>query len=60
MRNRDFGFAALGRFLVVERYLESHQPSPTPLWSPGAGRTGGYASKPDASGTRTPARPHQG
>jgi hypothetical protein len=63
MRSREFGFTALGRFLAVECYRESHQLSSTPLWTAGAGRTGGNAGKPDstnASGSRTPARPQHG
>ena len=38
MSSRDFAVVALGRFLVVERYRESHQPaSPAnPLRRPGA------------------------
>jgi hypothetical protein len=62
MRNRDFSFVALGRFLVVERYCETHQPSPTNhLRTPGPGRTGGQADKPDSrSGSRASARPQHG
>jgi hypothetical protein len=62
MSNRDFGCIALGRFLVVERYLESHQPSSTdPQRSPRADRTGRYADTPDSrSGVRAPARPQHG
>jgi len=29
MSNRDLGFVALGRFLAVERYLESQEPPST-------------------------------
>jgi hypothetical protein len=62
MRNRDFAFVALGRFLVVERYCEAQQPSSTNhLRSSGPGRTGGQADKPDSrSGARAPARPQHG
>jgi hypothetical protein len=61
MGNRDLAFVALGRFLVVERYCEAHQPSSTyPLRSPGPDRTGRHADKPDStSGPRAPARPQQ-
>jgi hypothetical protein len=59
MNNRDPGVIALGRFLAVERYRESHQSSLTShLRSPGADRTGGHASKPGSrSGSWAPARP---
>jgi hypothetical protein len=62
MSKRDIGFVALGRFLAVECYRESHLPSPTyALGSSGADRTAGNASKPvssnASSGSRTPARP---
>ena len=62
MSNRDFGCTALGRFLAVERYIESHQPSSTdPRLSPPAERTGRYADTPDSrSGLRAPARPQRG
>jgi len=59
MSNRDFGVSALGRFLAVERYLESQQPSfvTQPLRISGAGRTGGDAGKADTrTGSRAPAR----
>ena len=60
MSNRDFGFSVLGRFLAVECYRESHQPSSihnSPR-TPGADRTGSYANVPDSrSGSRAPARP---
>jgi hypothetical protein len=59
MSNRDFGFNALGRFLAVERYRESHQPSLStqPLRISGAGRTGGDAGKAESrTGSRAPAR----
>jgi hypothetical protein len=59
MSNREVKFIALGRFLAVECYRESHQPaSPTPSRSLGADRTGGHASRPDwRNGSRAPARP---
>ena len=59
MTNRDFGVSALGRFLAVERYLESQQPSlvAQPLRSSGAGRTGGDAGTAESrTGSRAPAR----
>jgi hypothetical protein len=62
MSNRDFGCIALGRFLAVERYLESQQPSSTdPQRSPRADRTDRYADTPDSrSGLRAPARSRHG
>ena len=62
MSNRDFGCTALGRFLAVERYIESHQPPSTdPRLSPPAERTGRYADTPDSrSGLRAPARSQHG
>ena len=62
MSNRDFGCTALGRFLAVERYIESHQPSSTdPRLSPPAERTGRYTDTPDSrSGLRAPARSQHG
>ena len=62
MSNRDFAFTALGRFMVVERYRETCQPSPTnqPA-SPHTDRTGRYAGTVDVtSRLRTPARPQHG
>jgi hypothetical protein len=59
MSNRDFGVSALGRFLAVERYRESQQPSlvTQPLRSSGAGLTGGGAGKAESrTGSRAPAR----
>ena len=57
MSSRDFGFAALGRFLVVERYYEAHQPSSTrPVRSPRPDRAGGDAGKP---ASRAPAQPRR-
>jgi hypothetical protein len=58
MRNRDFGFTALGRFLAVEQYFETQLTYSTDPRSPGAGRTAGPTRKPDSrSGTRAPAAP---
>jgi hypothetical protein len=59
MRNRDFGFVALGRFLAVEQYYETQLTYSTdPRRSPGADRTAGPTREPDSrSGTRTPAAP---
>jgi hypothetical protein len=61
MSSRDLGFVALGRFLVVERYCEAHQPPSThPARSPRPDRTGGAAGKPaSGSGARSPARPQR-
>jgi hypothetical protein len=48
MSNRDAGFLALGRFLAVERYCQSSQPSSThPVRIPHPSRTGGHANPPD-------------
>jgi hypothetical protein len=62
MSKRDVGYLTLGRFLVVERYCQSSQPSSThPAQSPRPDRTGSHPNKPDASsGSRAPARPHHG
>jgi hypothetical protein len=62
MTNRDFGVVALGRFLAVERYRETHLSSST-SWTPTAGpdRTGRHADKSGSrSGSRGPARPQHG
>ena len=59
MSHRDFAFVAVGRFLAVERYRESQQPSlvTQPLRSSGAGRTGGDAGTAESrTGSRAPAR----
>ena len=59
MTNRDFGVSALGRFLAVERYRESQQPSlgTQPLLISGAGRTGGDSGKAASrTGSSAPAR----
>lgn len=62
MSNRDIGFLALGRFLAVERYCQSSQPSSShPARSPRPDRTGGHVDTPDSrSGSRAPARPQHG
>jgi hypothetical protein len=64
MRHRDFGVVALGRFMVVERYIETHPaPSANRLREPGSDRDRGRgrADKPGAtSGSRAPARPQHG
>ncbi len=62
MSNRDFAVAALGRFLVVERYRETHLPSSTDRPAqPRPDRTGGHAGTADAtSHLRTPVRPQHG
>jgi hypothetical protein len=62
MSNRDFGFIALGRFLVVERCRETCLSSSTQqLRAPGPDRSGGRADMSDSrSGSRTPARPQRG
>ena len=64
MRNRDHGVLALGRFLAVDRYCQSTQPTSTHHLVPGArpDRTGGPAGTPAAraSGARAPARPEHG
>jgi hypothetical protein len=47
MRTRDFGFAALGRFLVVEQYVQAHQPpSAHPLPGSGVARAERHADQP--------------
>jgi hypothetical protein len=59
MSNREFGVSALGRFLAVERYRESQQPSlvTQPLRTSGAGRTGVAAGRAESrTGSRAPAR----
>jgi hypothetical protein len=60
--HRDFGVVALGRFLAVERYYETHvSPSANQAGSPGPDWTGGHAAKPSSrSGPRSPARPQHG
>ena len=62
MSNRDFGFVALGRFLAVERYRETHLSASTGrLPAPSLDRTGGYADKSGSrSGSQPPARPAHG
>jgi hypothetical protein len=58
MSNRDFGVSALGRFLAVERYRESQQPSllTQPLRTSGAGRTGDAGKAESRTGSWAPAR----
>jgi hypothetical protein len=62
MSNRDFGVIMLGRFLVVERYRETHLSSSTrQLRSAGPDRTGGHPSELDSrSSFRASARPQHG
>jgi hypothetical protein len=51
MSNRDVGVLALGRFLAVERYCQSSQPSSThPAGGPHPDRGGGHAGSPGSSG----------
>ena len=61
MSSRDLGFVALGRFLVVERYCEAHQPPSThPPAAPAPTRTGGDVGKPaSGGGSWAPARPQR-
>jgi hypothetical protein len=58
----DFGVVALGRFLAVERYRETHlAPSASQLRSPGPDWTGGDADRSGSrSGSRAPVRPRGG
>jgi hypothetical protein len=62
MRTRDFGFAALGRFLAVEQYIQTHQRSSIhPLQGSGVDRTERHPSKPESSSSsQTPARSQHG
>jgi hypothetical protein len=62
MRSRDFGFVALGRFLVVEQYIQTHQPPSThPLQGSGVDRTERHAHQPDrTSRSQTPGRRQHG
>ncbi len=62
MGNRDFAVVALGRFLAVERYRETHlSPSTNQLHGPGPDRVGGHTGKQDStSGSRAPARAEHG
>jgi hypothetical protein len=62
MSNRDFAVVALGRFLVVERYRETHLSSSTSqLLTRGPARTGSHTDKSDSNGgSRAPARPQHG
>jgi hypothetical protein len=59
MRNRDFGFIALGRFLAVEQYYETQLTYAIDLGRrPGADQTAGPTRTPDSrSSTRSPAAP---
>ena len=59
MSSRYLGVISLERYLVVERYCESHQPSSSshPRRSLGSDRAGGRDTKPDSSGgTGAPAQ----
>jgi hypothetical protein len=62
MRNRDAGVLALGRFLAVERYCQSTQPSSTHHLMPGASpdRPGGPAGTQAARASGTRARKEHG
>ena len=62
MRTRDFGSVAVGRFMSVERYCQSHQPSPNhPLQGSSSDRTRDHADKQDRrSGAQAPHRPEHG
>ena len=62
MSSRDFGFIALGRFLAVEHYCETHQSYSTDhRRTLDADRTAGPARKADSrSSTGTPAGPRRG
>jgi hypothetical protein len=59
MSKRDIGYLALGRFLAVERYCQSSQPSsPHRARSSRPDWNAGQASTPDSRiGSRAPARP---
>ncbi len=59
MSSRYLGVISLERYLVAERYFESHQASSSthPRSSSDAGRAGGRDGKPDSSsGTGAPAQ----
>jgi hypothetical protein len=58
MTSRYLGVISLERYLVVERYCESHQPSSShPRRSLGSDPAGGRDGKPDSSDrTGTPAQ----
>jgi hypothetical protein len=62
MRTRDVGFVAVSRFMAVERYYQSHQPSSAhPLQGSGLDRAGGHGGKQDrGTGAQASARPRQG
>jgi hypothetical protein len=58
MTKRDFAVVALGRFLVVERYIETHPAPPARrLREPGPDRADESGSR---SGSQAPARPEHG
>jgi hypothetical protein len=61
MSSRDFGFVALGRFLVVERYRETClSSSVSQLRVPSLDRSGGHTDTSGSrSGSQAPARPRQ-
>ncbi|HEX2157175.1 MAG TPA: hypothetical protein VHS79_09380 [Actinomycetes bacterium] len=62
MSSRYLGVISLQRYLVVERYCESHQASSSthPRRSLGVDRTGGRDGKPDSSSrTGAPAQARQ-
>ncbi len=62
MRTREFGLVAVGRFMAVESYWQSHQSSSTHrLQGSDGDRTSGHASKQDReNGAQAPARPGRG
>ncbi len=48
MHTREFGLVAVGRFMAVESYCQSHQsPSTHPLQGSGGNQTSGHARKQD-------------
>jgi hypothetical protein len=61
MSSRDLGFSALGRFLAVEHYCETHQSYSTYPWrTPEASRTAEPTRTPGSSSrTRTAAEPRR-
>jgi hypothetical protein len=62
MRIREFGLVAVGRFMAVESYCQSHQsPSTHPLQGSSRDRTGGQAdTRYKTSSPSAPARPEHG